>query len=187
MRVRFFAVALLSAAAAFVPLTVVGAAAQGRNEVSASVGAGSLIENQGGGATPVWNLAYDFHVTKRWTVEGALDIFYDRFLTSPGDPRSTSRDDYTGAELAIVFHPINCCETGRLLPFVTAGIGKTTTDFTEVPASVFYRFGAGLSYHINERFGLRAELRDERMTALDAWRSSAAHLPSIRVGIVRRF
>jgi hypothetical protein len=143
------------------------------------------MANRGGGPTAVWGFAYDLHVTGRVTVEGALDIFYyDTPTTGLG---SVYRDDFAGAEVAVLIHPLNCCDTGRLLPFVAVGIGKTTTDFTEIAANRYYRFGVGAAYQLDLRFGVRLELRDDYITRLYGGGSPAAHLPSVRASFVRRF
>ncbi|MBN1568754.1 MAG: outer membrane beta-barrel protein [Acidobacteria bacterium] len=163
------------------------AAAQGRNEFAFSLGGGSLQVNTGGGATAVFSLAYRFHITRHFSVEGALDSFnYNIPLHSP-DSASTSRDDYLGAEAAVMFHFIPNRETGRLLPYVVAGIGKTTTDFTEIAAQPYYRLGAGVNYHLTERLGFQFEVRDEIIKRLWTHGRPNSNLPSIRGGIVIRF
>jgi hypothetical protein len=161
--------------------------AQGRHELAFAAGGGSLIVKPDGGGTPVFSFSYQFHFTNHISAEGAFDIFYYRFLTGPAGQQYVYRDDYAGAEAAVVYHFLGNRETGRCLPFVAAGIGKTTTDFTEIPATRYYRFGAGVSYHMTRSLGLRFEIRDERITGLYHPESPNAHLPSVRMGIVLRF
>src|SRR5262249_44718901 len=74
-----------------------------------------------------------------------------------------------------------------MLPFVVAGLGKTTTDFTEIAAHPYYRLGGGISYHLTKSAGLRLEVRDEIITRLGQSDSPTGNLPSIRCGIVYRF
>jgi len=161
--------------------------AQARNEIAFSAGAGSLQVNPDGGMTPVYSFSYRGHITRHFTVEGALDFFYYKFLTGPPNDRSVFNDDYHGAEAALVYYILPNSETGRLLPFVAAGIGKTTTDFTEIPAHPYYRFGAGFSYNLTEKWGLRFEVRNEIIKSLYINGSPTGNLPSARLGIVRRF
>jgi hypothetical protein len=161
--------------------------AQGRHELAFAAGGGTLIVKPDGGGTPVFSLSYQFHFTKHLSAEGAFDIFYYKFLTGPAGQQYVYRDDYAGAEAAFVYHFWGNRDAGRWLPFVAAGIGKTTTDFTEIPATLYYRFGAGVSYHMTRSLGLRFEIRDERITGLWQSGSPKAHLPSGRVGIVLRF
>jgi hypothetical protein len=161
--------------------------AQARNEIAFSIGAGSLQVNPGGGTTPVWSFSYRRHITRHFSAEGALDVFYYRFLSGPPDNQSIYKDDYLGAEAALVYYLLPNRETGRLLPFVVAGIGKTTTDFTEIPAHPYYRFGAGFSYNLTEKWGLRFEVRDEIIKSLYIHGSPTGNLPSARLGIVLRF
>lgn len=168
-------------------LAVPVSSAQGRHELAFAAGGGALIVKPDGGGTPVLSFSYQFHFTNHISAEGAFDVFYYRFLTGPAGQQYVYRDDYAGAEAAVVYHFLGNRETGRWLPFVAAGIGKTTTDFTEIPATCYYRFGAGVSYRMTRSLGLRFEIRDERIT--DLWQSGSpnAHLPSARVGIVLRF
>jgi len=161
--------------------------AQARNEIAFSIGAGFLQVNPDGGTTPVYSFSYRGHLTRNFSVEGALDFFYYKFGTGPLGDRTTFNDDYHGAEVALVYYVLPNCETGRLLPFVVAGIGKTTTDFTEIPAHPYYRFGAGFSYNLSEKWGMRFELRDEIIKSLYVHGSPTGNLPSARLGIVRRF
>ncbi len=154
--------------------------AQSRSELAFSLGAGSLQTTPGGGATAVFSFSYQFHISRHFSAEGALDGF--TYQTRTG-----YKDGYLGAEAAAIYSFLNNRETGRWLPFVAAGIGKTTTDFTEIAADRYYRIGAGVAYHFTERIGLRIEIRDEIMKSLHYDSTSMVHLPSARCGIVYRF
>ena len=158
---------------------------QGRSEIAFSAGAGSLQVNPGGGSTGVFSFSYRFHITRHFSAEGALDTFNYKFPTGPSN--SIYKDDYLGAEAAVVYYFLPKRETGRVLPFVVAGIGKTTTDFTEIAAHPYYRLGAGISYFLTDRFGLRLEFRDEIITKLENSGSPTGNLPSILGGIAYRF
>jgi hypothetical protein len=161
--------------------------AQGRSEIALSLGGGSLQANTGGGATVVFSCSYRFHITQHFSVEGALDMFnYNIPEYAPNDS-SIFRDEYLGAEAAIVYHFLPNRDTGRLLPFVAAGIGKTTTDFTEIAAHPYYRLGAGVNYHLNDMLGFQFEVRDEIIKELWIQGKPNANLPSVRGGIVIRF
>lgn len=161
--------------------------AQGRHELAFSLGAGSLFVHHESASTPVFSFSYQFHFTKNASAEGALDCFTYRFLTGPLDQQSYYRDGYTGAAAALVYNFRDYHQVGKWIPFVSAGIGKTTTDFTEIRASVYYRFGSGVTYHFTEKYGIRLELRDEVITGLYANGSPRGNLPSVRAAIVRRF
>jgi len=161
--------------------------AQGRNEIAFSAGGGPLLVNPGGGATPVFSFSYQFHITGHFSVEAALDVFYYKFVVGPPDSPSLYRDDYAGVEAAVVYNFRAHPKTGRWLPFVAAGIGKTTTDFTEVPSQRYYRLGGGVAYHLTERLGIRLEARDEIIRRLWANGNPHGNLPSLRCGIVFRF
>ena len=163
------------------------AAAQGRNEIGFSLGGGSLQTNPGAGATAVFSLSYQFHITRHFSAEGALDLFNYKFLTGPPDSPYIYKDDYLGAEAAAVYYFRASRQTGRLLPFIAAGIGKTTTDFTEIAAHPYYRLGAGVAYHLSDRLGFRLEARDEIIRSLSIHGSPNGNLPSIRFGIFLSF
>ena len=160
------------------------AMAQGRSEIAFSLGMGSLETSTGGGSTGVFSLSYTFHITRHFSAEGALDFFNYKI---PGINSESYNDDYHGAEAAVLYYFIHSRETRRLLPFVAAGIGKTTTDFTEIPAHIYYRLGAGIAYHLNSSLGLRMEARDEIIAELWTYGRPSGHLPSVRCGIAYRF
>jgi hypothetical protein len=161
--------------------------AQARNEITFSIGAGSLQVNPDGGTTPVYSFSYRCHITRHVSAEGALDVFYYKFLAGPMNDQTVYKDDYVGAEAALLYYFLPNRETNRLLPYVVAGIGKTSTDFTEIPGHPYYRFGAGFSYNLTGKWGLRFELRDEIVKSLYIYGNPTANLPSARLGIVRRF
>src|SRR5262245_60903043 len=75
--------------------------AQGRNEVGFSVGAGSLQVDPGGGATVVSSFSYQVHLSRHFSVEGAIESF--NYKVPAGPSGSTYKDDYLGAEAAVVY------------------------------------------------------------------------------------
>jgi len=164
-----------------------GLQAADRSELALSFGGGALSVDSGTKATPVISLSYLYHITSHVAVEGSYDIFFHRFLTGPLDAPYEYWDGYEGVEAALVCHLRKWQETGRWIPFLAAGIGKTTTDFTEIRASRYYRLGAGVSYHFTEKFGTRIEVRDEIIDDLYSARRPGANLPSVRAGLVYRF
>lgn len=161
--------------------------AQGRNEIAVSLGAGSLQTSPGGGATAVFSFSYRLHITRHVSAEGALDSFTYKFPTGAPGNSYGYRDGYLGAEAAVCYYFLSDREAGRLQPFVAAGIGKTTTDFTEIAAHPYYRLGIGASYFITEKYGVRVELRDEIVKSLYNAGNPNGNLPSIRFGVVYRF
>ena len=161
--------------------------AQSRNEIAVSYGVGSLQVNPDGGTTAVFSVSYRFHITRHFSAEGALDTFNYKFLTGPPDNLTEYKDDYLGAEAALVYYFRSNRETNRLLPFVVAGMGKTTTDFTEISAQPYYRLGAGFAYNLTESLGLRLEVRDEIIKRLHINGQPNGNLPSIRFGVAYRF
>ncbi len=135
----------------------------------------------------VFSLSYLFHFTDHIAAEGALDFFTYRFLTGPSDQPYEYTDGYSGAEVAVVYNFRKSRQLRRWLPYVAAGVGKTTTDFTEIPGTPYYRFGAGVAYNFSDRLGTRIEFRNETIRGLGWGSGTDANLPSIRCGIVLRF
>jgi hypothetical protein len=161
--------------------------AQGRSELAASAGLGNLVVNGGGGTTPVLSFSYRFHFTEHLSAEGALDVFTYKLKVGPPGQSSIFRDGYLGAEAAVAYDLRSNRQTKRWLPFMVAGLGRTTTDFTEIPSTLYLRLGIGASYHFSERVGVRMEIRDEIIRGLYSPGNPGGNLPSLRVGIVYRF
>jgi len=161
--------------------------AQGRQELAFSAGAGSLFVNGAGRTSPVGSFSYRFHFTNHISAEGALDFFSYEFQSGPPAQPYSYRDGYSGAEAALVYYLRQSRPSQHWLPFIAAGVGKTTTDFTEIAAAPYYRIGVGISYHFTARFGIRVEMRDEIITKLYGNGSPNGNLPSIRFGLVYRF
>jgi hypothetical protein len=161
--------------------------AQGRWELAVSGGGGALNTRSDTTFSPVVSLSLLAHIDEHVSVEGGFDLFWRRLVSGP-EAQSVFWDDYAGAEISGLFHFRPSREERRWIPFVAAGIGATSTDFTEIAAHRYYRLGAGLSCHFNERYGIRFELRDEIIEGLGAdLGDSKAHLPSLRAGFVLRF
>jgi hypothetical protein len=161
--------------------------AQGRSEIAFSGGGGSLFVDRSDHFSSVFSFSYLLHITDHISAEGALDFFTYKFLTGPSDQPYEYTDGYTGAEVAVVYHFRKSRQVHKWLPYVAAGVGKTTTDFTEIPGTAYYRFGAGVSYNVSDRLGTRIELRNETIRGLGWAGRTDANLPSLRCGIVLRF
>ncbi|HXK59976.1 MAG TPA: outer membrane beta-barrel protein [Acidobacteriota bacterium] len=156
----------------------------------------ALIVSGGGGSlqvadtsqfSPVFSLALLVHITDHVSAEGGIDFFWHKLLTGPLADQKVFWDDYTGAEAAVLYHFRPARESERWIPFVAAGIGSTSTDFTEIEGSRYYRLGGGASYYFGEKWGVRIEVRDEIVERLWIPENHGAHLPSLRFGLVRRF
>ncbi len=154
-----------------------------KNEFSVLYGGGGLVAGEETLGTQAFTLAYARELPWNLGLEGSLDIFYRR------------DDDFGDAVISVLYHfaPL---ETGRMTPYVVAGIGKVSTDFTEIPGQVMGRVGGGLKYNFFGRWGLRVEIRDEIVRGNSflvdpryalANPHSWVHFPSVRAGIVYRF
>ena len=161
--------------------------AQGRHEFAASFGVGTLQIDPYGGATVVLSFSYRIHITQHISAEGALDGFHYKQMTGPSDNRQVSYDGYLGAEAAVAYYFLPNRDMNRFLPFINVGIGKTTTDWTEIRAHPYYRFGGGFQYNMSDKWGLRTEIRNDLIKDLSTTGRQNGNLISARLGIVRRF
>ncbi len=152
------------------------------NELSFAVGGGALTGGAETLGTRAATFSYARNLPWRLAIEGSLDLFYVRHDDG-------FDDDFAGAALSVHYHFLEPTETGRLIPYVGAGIGKTTTDFTEIPAQKLARLLGGVKYHFSDGWGLTVEVRDEIMEGSYylVQPGKTINFPSARVGIVRRF
>jgi hypothetical protein len=129
-----------------------------KNEFSVTAGGGNL---QGGNdsvaAAPVFTVAYTRGLTDRIAVEGSLDGYYVK------QPGRSQRDDFLDVQVAGLFHFVPMTASKRVIPYLTAGVGRVSTDVTEIPAETITRLGGGIKYYPsdNHNVGIRVEVRDE--------------------------
>jgi len=150
-----------------------------KNELSLSAGGGGIVSNGESVSAPAYTLAYTRSLTNHLAVEGAFDVFY------------IEGDDFAGAQVAALYHFRPANETRRLIPYATVGIGKTSTDFTEIESQLVIRLGGGIKYYFGEHLGLRVEFRDEIIRTGGSpyypLPGSPQHFLSLRAGVVFRF
>lgn len=167
----------------FLTLLCAAPAVAQKNEISFSAGGGGLIGNSQSKSASVYTLAYDRSLTDHWAVEGSLEFFY---VEVP----NFGRDDYTGVQGAVIYH-LRSTKDQRFIPYLTAGVGNTTTDFTEIPSSLIIRLGGGFKYFFGQskRFGLRIEARNEIIEKDNTifYPSTRINFPSARIGFIYRF
>jgi hypothetical protein len=157
-----------------------------KNELSLIVGGGQLSGESRRVPASAFSIGYTRSIVGGLAVEGSIDIFFVR-------NGSLAADDFTAAQAAISYHFRPVTKSRAVIPYVVAGIGKVTTDFTEIPADRVIRLGGGLKYYFGENcpFGLRLELRDEIIAggSLSYYPVSGSPLQvvSLRAGISYRF
>ncbi|MGH8845778.1 MAG: hypothetical protein ACREA2_15840 [Blastocatellia bacterium] len=154
------------------------------NEISFSVGGGGLIGADESEGARVSTLAYTRYLTGRWAVEGSLELF---FVHVP----NFGWDDYHGVQGSVIYHLKSMSTDQRFIPYLTAGIGNTTSDFTELPSERVIRLGGGFKYFFGQsrRLGLRVEARNEIIGEDNTifFPRTRINFPSARVGVVYRF
>ena len=100
-------------------------------------------------------------------------------------------DGFAGVQGSVLYHLRPAATGRRFVPYLTAGIGNTTTDFTEIPSEWVIRLGGGFKYFFgqSQKFGLRVEARDEIIGEDNRifFPPTQINLPSARVGVVYRF
>jgi len=149
------------------------------NEVSLSVGGGGFLSGGTSVGARAVTLAYTRNLTDHFAAEGGVELFWIR------------GDDFAGVQVAVLYHFRPFEKTRKVIPYVTAGIGGTSTDLTEIQGEMVIRLGGGLKYHFLEALGLRVEFRDEIVRTGESiyypLRGSPQHFLSARAGIVLRF
>ena len=167
-----------------VTLTVCASAGAQKNELSLIVGGGILTDGKASTNASAITISYDRQIINGLAVEGSLDAFFIK-------NGSLNGDDFGAAQIAAVYH-FGSLKSHRVIPYVTAGIGRLSTDFTEIPSNVVYRFGGGIKYYFSKEspFGIRVELRDE-ITPQGHQRyplhGDPVSLISVRAGVTYRF
>lgn len=157
-----------------------------KNEMSLIIGGGQLSGEDRSVPASAFSIGYTRSIIGGLAAEGSVDVFFVR-------NGSLARDDFAAAQAAVVYHFRPVTKSRSLVPYVVAGIGKVTTDFTEIPADRVVRLGGGLKYYFSEqhKFGFRVELRDEITTGNSLGyypvSGSRLHLVSVRAGITCRF
>jgi hypothetical protein len=184
---------LLSAVLFTVIICAAPVAAQ-NNEISFSVGGGSLIGADDGrqiGADDsrgarAYTLAYARYLTERWALEGSAEDFSIK-SRNVFDPH---RESYVGLQASALYHILPASPDRRFVPYLTAGIGFTTPDPTEIPPVSVIRMGGGFKYFFGQSrmFGLRVEARNEIINDNRIFfPPQRINFPSARVGVVYRF
>ena len=166
------------------PLFLSDALAQ-NNEVSLTVGGGSFTDGDKSVAASAFTVAYTRTIFKGLAVEGSWDGF---FVRTP----NLGSDGYEAFQIGAAYNFRSNAASRRIIPYISAGVGKVTTDFTEIPAEVVYRFGGGAKYYFKENsgWGIRVELRDEitsRGLQNYPLKGSRLSLVSLRAGVTYRF
>ena len=165
-------------------LAICASASAQKNELSLIIGGGVLTDGKESTNASAFTISYARHIVKGLAVEGSLDVFFIK-------NGSLNRDDFGAAQIAVVYH-FGSLKSHRVIPYVTAGIGSLSTDFTEIPSDVVYRIGGGIKYFFSKDspFGLRVEVRDE-ITPQGHQRyplpGDPVSLISVRAGVTYRF
>ena len=128
-----------------------------KNEVSLTIGGGRLSDGTNAKGASAFTVSYSRELVGGVGLEGSFDFF---FLDSDilGRP-----DDYGSANLSAYYHFLPYKKSPKLRPYLIAGVGRNSTDFTEFPSDAIYRYGGGVKYYFREDagWGLRIEVRNE--------------------------
>lgn len=175
---------LFMAACLFMLVDASNAWAQ-NNELSLTIGGGKLIGDGKSVPASAFSIAYTRSLIGGIAAEGSIDSF---FVNNGSVPH----DDYAAVEASLLYNFVSIKKSRTPIPYVTAGIGKVSTDFTEIPGEKIYRFGAGMKYFFSDKhdLGLRIEARDEVTTrGFQGYPVPGTRVKAITVrgGIVYRF
>jgi hypothetical protein len=162
-----------------------------KNELSIAYGGGILIgKNDSMGATVI-NISYARHITDHWGVDVSIidGFLYDN--PRPDRVFTFNKLGYGGSQIAVLYHLASTSAGKPLIPYLTAGIGFTSDDFTELPSYPVVRLGGGVKYFFGseQRFGVKLELRNEIIGKNSNIfpTGERINLPSARVGVIWRF
>jgi hypothetical protein len=148
------------------------------NEFTFSRGIGRFIAGNATQRSRTGSLLYSRSVTEQVAIEGGFDWFFLR------------GDGFSGFNIAGVYHFTPSSNTRQFIPFVSLGIGNTSTDLTEIPVHAVYRTRAGMKYYILPAVGFRVEFTERIIhTARDGYFQGAgdwAQLASIDFGLTLR-
>lgn len=156
-----------------------------KNELSFIVGGGQLSNGDKSVRASAFTFAYTRSLPVGLAVEGSLDVFY---VKNP----PLKLDDYGAAQIAVLYHFGSVSKSHRVIPYITAGVGKVSTDYTEIPGEIIYKLGGGVKYYFSEEspLGLRVEVRDEiTRQGHQAYplAGSRLSLVTLRAGVTYRF
>jgi uncharacterized FAD-dependent dehydrogenase len=98
---------------------------------------------------------------------------------------------FGGVQGSVLYHFVPSQSTRKVIPYVSAGVGSASTDFTEIPSDLLVKVGGGVKYFPIDAVGVRFEVRDEIIdpehNEVYLHGSSARHFVSARVGVIFRF
>jgi hypothetical protein len=169
----------------FVASVCTTASAQ-KNEVNFMVGEDLIREGSPFVNSPAFSIGYARTIFKGIAVEGALDEFY---VKAPG----ARSDDFGAAYVGALYNFRSNGKGRKFIPYVLAGVGTVSTDFTEVPGEAIYKFGGGVKYYFRSdgaSFGIRVELREgftHRGNQPYPGSDSRIFITSVRAGVTYRF
>ncbi|MCI0490343.1 MAG: porin family protein [Blastocatellia bacterium] len=156
-----------------------------KNEMGFLLGGGKLSDKGDSVGSFAFTISYTRSIVWGLAVEGSVDIFSAK--TSP-----TYRDSFEAGQIAAVYNFPSLGKDRIITPYVSAGAGRVSTDFLDIPGEAIYRFGGGVKYYFKDEspFGIRVEVRDEitrkgrQPYPLQGPRVS---LVSVRAGLTWRF
>jgi opacity protein-like surface antigen len=156
-----------------------------KNELSIIAGGGRLSDGDSSVRASALTLAYTRSLPLGLAVEGSLDVFYVK------NPPLAS-DDFGAAQIAVLYHFGSVSKSHRVIPYITAGAGKVSTDYTEIQSDPIYKFGGGVKYYFSDEspLGIRVEVRDEITRQGHQGyplAGSRLSLVTLRVGVAYRF
>jgi hypothetical protein len=162
-----------------------------KNELSISIGKGILVGNNDSMETTVINLSYARHITDHWGLDVSfVEVFH---FDNPRPDRALTfyKIGYDGAQIAALYHLRSTSAGKPLIPYLTAGIGFTSDDFTELPSYPVVRLGGGVKYFFGSEhcFGIKLEFRNEIIGRNSGIFSTGEriNMPNARIGVIWRF
>jgi len=159
-----------------------------KNEISISLGKGILVGKNDTMPATVLDISYARHITDHWGFEL---VMLDGFTYDNPRDSSSYRTGYDGGQIAVLYHLRSTSSVKPLIPYLSAGIGFTSDDFTELPSYRVIRLGGGVKYFLDgeHHYGIKLELRNEiinKNSGIFPTREGV-NLPNFRAGFILRF
>lgn len=156
-----------------------------KNEMGILFGGGKLSDRNDSVGSFAYTIAYSRTIAWGLGVELSVDPFTAR--TSP-----SYVDSFGSGQLAAVYNFPSLGKDRTLIPYVSAGAGRVSTDFLDIPGEFIYRYGGGVKYYFGDEspFGIRMEVRDEitrKGRQPYPLQGSRVSLVTVRAGLAWRF
>lgn len=150
-------------------------------EIGFLFGGGGVTAGGEAAAVRAYSLGVGGLFLDRWGAEVCLEGF------------ALDRDrGYDGLQVDVQYHFRSHAAPRTVIPYVVAGVGFRSDDWTELPSYTTLRLGGGLRYYPWRFLGIRAEAGDDIVFAGESgygapFPGRVQHVLGVRAGVCLRF